>query len=342
VEARGLLRRSLSALDDIAIITVSTNEAHWLRPCLSTVFAHLGDVRADVVVVDNDSHDETSQLVASEFPHARVVRCANHGFPHANNRALMSVNARYVLFLNPDTEIVRGTFEDLLRELDARPTLGVIGVKQVDKDGVLDPTIRRFPTALRALGEALAVDRWPVRPKLLGEREMNERRYDTEVACDWVTGSFLLARREAIESAGFMDERLFMYSDEPDLCVRIKSAGWEVRHLPSMAIIHHGKTKLSAKIESLGAWTRRFYARKHLSPAHAAAFTAALFLRHGLRAFMPGGGEPGAHRRDVHRAVLLTMLGRRPVPYGPPSELSVRIGTPEHRRRDDDRVASGA
>ena len=67
------------ALDDLAIITVSTNEAHWLRPCLSTVFDHLGDIRADVVVVDNESHDETSQLVATEFPDARVVRCQNHG-----------------------------------------------------------------------------------------------------------------------------------------------------------------------------------------------------------------------------------------------------------------------
>ena len=95
-------------VDDLAIITVSTNEAHWLRPCLSTVFAHIGDVSADVVVVDNDSRDGTADLVATEFPDARVVWSRNHGFAHANNRGLMTCDARYVLFLNPDTEILEG------------------------------------------------------------------------------------------------------------------------------------------------------------------------------------------------------------------------------------------
>ena len=156
-------------MTDIAIITVSTNEAHWLRPCLSTVFEHLGDVRADVVVVDNESSDGTAALVASEFPAARVVPSRNHGFSHANNRALMTCDARYVLFLNPDTEIVDGTFAELVAMMDARPTVGLIGVRQVNADGVLDTTIRRFPNALRALGDAMAAERWP-EPAALARR----------------------------------------------------------------------------------------------------------------------------------------------------------------------------
>jgi GT2 family glycosyltransferase len=332
MEERTLPRRSLSALDDIAIITVSTNEAHWLRPCLSTVFARLGDVRADVVVVDNESHDETSQLVATAFPDARVVRCDNHGFSHANNRALMSVNARYVLFLNPDTEIVDGTFEEMVKAMDERPGVGLVGVRQIDAAGVLDPTIRRFPNALRALGEALAVDRWPLRPSFLGEREMDLGVYETEVSCDWVSGSYMLTRREAIDAAGFLDERFFMYSDETDFCRRIKMAGWEIRNLPSMTIIHHGKTQLSAKIESLGAKSRIAYARKFFSPLHRVAYAGALFARHGVRAVAPGGGDGGRHRREVNRAVIATMLGRAPVPYAPlTSPYSVMTGTPEHR-----------
>jgi GT2 family glycosyltransferase len=106
---------------DLAIITVSTNEAHWIRPLLPTVFAHMGDIRGDVVVVDNDSHDGTADVVATEFPEARSVWSRNHGFGHANNRALMTCNARYVLFLNPDTEILEGTFAELVRMMDERP-----------------------------------------------------------------------------------------------------------------------------------------------------------------------------------------------------------------------------
>jgi N-acetylglucosaminyl-diphospho-decaprenol L-rhamnosyltransferase len=305
-------------VNDIAIITVSTNEAHWLRPCLSTVFEHIGPVEADVVVVDNESSDGTAELVADEFPRARVVPSRNHGFSHANNRALMTCDARYVLFLNPDTEIVEGTFAELVAAMDARPSVGLIGVRQVTPDGRLDTTIRRFPNALRALGDALGAERLPRRPRWLGERELDPAVYDTEVECDWTSGSFMLARREAIESAGFLDERYFMYSDETDFCRRIKLAGWEVRHLPQMTILHHeGKAGIKPSIESLGAYTRLMYARKYFSPAHRAAYAGAVLLRHGLRSVFAGSGENGRLRRTANRRVVATLLGRAPVPYAP-------------------------
>jgi GT2 family glycosyltransferase len=326
--------RWFRGLDDVAIIIVSTNEAHWLRPCLRSVFAHVGDVDADVVVVDNESDDGTADVVAEEFPAARVVRSRNHGFSHANNRALMTCDARYVLFLNPDTEVLQGTFSELVRAMDARPTVGLIGVRQVDGEGHLYPTIRRFPNALRAFGDALAAERLPRRPRWLGEREIDFADYDREIACDWTSGSFMLARREAIESAGFLDERFFMYSDETDLCRRIKTAGWEVRHLPLMTILHHaGKAGVKPSIESLNAYTRIVYARKHFSPAHRALFTGAVFLGHSLRAVYAGSGEDSRRIKEANRQVVATLLGRAPVPYGPPSRFSVRIAGPEQRRQ---------
>lgn len=320
-------------MDDIAIITVSTNEAHWLRPCLSTVFAHLGDLRADVVVVDNDSHDGTPDLVATEFPAARVVPSRNHGFSHANNRALMTCDARYVLFLNPDTEIIDGTFAEMVAAMDERPSVGLVGVRQINGQGELDTTIRHFPNALRALGEALSAERFSKRPRWLGERELDPASYEREFSCDWTTGSFMLVRREAIESAGFLDERYFMYSDETDLCRRIKLAGWEVRHLPQMTIIHHeGKAGIKPHIESLNAYTRILYARKYFSPAHRAAYAGAVLLRHALRSVYAGSRDDGRLRRQASRQVIATLLGRAPVPFGPPSRFSVRIASREQRR----------
>jgi N-acetylglucosaminyl-diphospho-decaprenol L-rhamnosyltransferase len=322
-------------VDDLAIITVSTNEARWLRPCLDTVFAHLGDLRADVIVVDNDSQDETRELVTQEYPGARVVSSRNHGFSHANNRGLMTCNARYVLFLNPDTEILDGKFSDLVQAMDERPTVGLIGVRQITGEGRLDRTIRYFPNALRALGSSLAADRLPRRPRWLGERELDPAAYDRETACDWTSGSFMLARREAIESAGYLDERYFMYSDETDLCRRVKTAGWEVRHLPSMTILHHdGKAGVKPSIVSLGAWTRLAYARKHFSPVHRAAYAGSVILGHSLRSAYAGRGEQGRVRRQANRQAVATMLGRAPVPYGPPSRVSLRTGAAELRDAD--------
>jgi N-acetylglucosaminyl-diphospho-decaprenol L-rhamnosyltransferase len=319
-------------MHDLAVITVSHNDAKWLRPCLSTVFGHLGDLRADVVVVDNESHDGTRDLVTREFPKVRVLSSPNYGFSHANNRALMTCNARYVLFLNPDTEILEGMFSDLVKAMDERPTVGLIGVRQVTAEGRLDPTIRYFPNAVRALGAALAADRLARRPRWLGERELDPAAYDRELSCDWTSGSFMLARREAIESAGYLDERYFMYSDETDFCRRIKMAGWEVRHLPSMTILHHeGKAGVQPSIESLSAWTRVAYARKHFSPAHRAAYSAAVLLGHSLRSVYAGQGEQGRLRRRASRRAAATLVGRAPVPYGPPSQVSLRTGAPELR-----------
>jgi N-acetylglucosaminyl-diphospho-decaprenol L-rhamnosyltransferase len=320
-------------MDDIAIIIVSTSEARWVRPCLRTVFAHMGDVSADVVVVDNESRDETAEMVVSEFPGARVVPSRNHGFSHANNRGLMTCDARYVLFLNPDTEILEGTFEELVRAMDARPTVGLIGVRQVVPDGRLDTTIRRFPNALRAFGDALAAERLPHRPRWLGERELDLSAYDREVACDWTSGSFMLARREAIESAGFLDERYFMYSDETDFCRRIKTAGWEIRHLPSMTILHHdGKAGIKPRIESLGASSRVRYGRKHFSPVHRQLYFGALLLGASVRSVYGGSGERGRLVREANRRKLSTLLGRSEAPFGPPSRYSVRLAGPDERR----------
>jgi GT2 family glycosyltransferase len=318
---------------DLAIITISTNESHWIRALLPTIFAHMGNIDCDVVVVDNDSHDDTAELVATEFPEARTVWSSNHGFGHANNRALMTCNARYLLFLNPDTEILEGTFAELVHLMDERPTVGLVGCRQMEGSQV-GVTGRYFPNALRALGDALSAERLGRRrPRWFGEREIDPQEYEREFACDWTVGSFMLVRREALESAGCFDERFFMYSDELDLCRRIKTAGWEVRHQPQMTILHHAfKAGVKPHIESLGAVTRMMYARKYFSPGHRALYGGAVMLRHVLRTAYAGSGDLGRQKRAANRAVVATILRRRPVPFASiTSRVSVETADPKLR-----------
>jgi GT2 family glycosyltransferase len=306
------------------VVIVSTNEAKWLDPCLRTIFAHAGDARLDVVVVDNESTDGTRQLVESDFPQARAVSSQNRGFAHANNRGVMTCNARYVLFLNPDTQIVHGNFGELVAALDQRPNVGLVGVRQLTGDGTLWPTIRYFPSVTRAVGEALASERWPVRTRWLGERELDLEQYEREVECDWTSGSFMLARRDALLGAGLMDERFFIYSEEPDLCVRVKRAGWRVRHLPTMTIVHHaGKGGVRPKMVAQGAFTRRQYAHKHFGPVRRRLYVAALATRHVVRAVPVPGGEAGALRQEAARLALRTLAGRTAAPFGQPPPTAI-------------------
>ena len=321
-------------MHDLAVIVVSTNEAHWLRPALSTVFEHAGDIELDVVVADNASTDGTRDLVESEFPGARIVGCENHGFAHANNRAWMTTDARYALFLNPDTEIVDGTFAELVAAMDERPDVGLAGVKQVTGDGELFPTIRRFPNALRALGEALGSERWPVQPRWAGERELDLSVYEHERLIDWTSGSFMLARREALLSVGILDERSFIYGEEPDLCLRMRRAGWEIRHFPWMTIVHHaGKAGINPRMEAQNAFARRHHALVHFGRGHRLAFLAAHSLRYGLRAAVPGRGEDGPRRREASRWALRVLWGVAPPPFGPPPRQAVPASQPESSPR---------
>lgn len=310
-------------MDDLAVIVVSTNEGRWLRPCLSSVLEHRGACRLDLVVVDNESTDDTRSVVG-EFPEARIVASTNHGFAHANNRGLMTTDARYVLFLNPDTEIRSGTFEELVRALDERPEVGLAGVVQLDGEGQIYPTIRRFPNALRALGGAVGGERLPIRPTWLLERELDLELYDRETECDWTSGSFMFVRREALESGGFMDERFFIYSEEPDLCLRLKKAGWQVRHLPQMTIVHHaGKAGVRPRMAAQDAYTRIQLARKHFSPGHRMAYAAALGLGYLLRALAPDGRPSTARRRPAARAALRVLVGIDGPPFGAPPGQAV-------------------
>jgi N-acetylglucosaminyl-diphospho-decaprenol L-rhamnosyltransferase len=315
----------MTHLADLAIVVVSTNEAHWLERCLSTVFERAGDATLDVIVVDNSSTDGTREFVESHFPQARVVTSPNRGFAYGNNRGIEHARGRYVLLLNPDTEIVQGSFGELVALLDAEPTIGLAGVRQLTADGTLWPTIRRFPNVRRALGEALFSERWPIRPAWSGERVLDWTTYERETDCDWTSGSFMLARREALLSAGLLDERFFIYSEEPDLCLRIKRAGWRVRHQPQMTIVHHaGKGGIRPRMVAQDAYTRKQYAHKHLTPVRRLMYLSALGLRQLLRATgaRATGSEAGDRREGAKRA-LDALVGRGDPPFGTPQATAV-------------------
>ncbi len=310
---------------DLAIVVVSTNEARWLERCLSTVFDSAGDAQLEVIVVDNESSDGTRALVESSFPRARVVSSPNRGFAYGNNRGLEQADARYVLLLNPDTEVLDGSFGELVALLDARPQVGLVGVRQVTADGTLWPTIRRFPSVSRAFGEALFSERWPVHPAWSGERVLDRDAYAREQECEWTSGSFMLARREALLSAGLLDERFFIYCEEPDLCLRIKRAGWQVRHLPQMTIGHHaGKGGVRPRMVAQNAYARKQYAHKHLGTASRGLYLSAWGLRHLIRAVGARGADTeAAARRDGARLALSTLAGRARPPFDAPPATAV-------------------
>jgi GT2 family glycosyltransferase len=295
---------------ELGVVVVSHSHERWLPRCLSSVLDRADGISLDLVVVDNGSTGAARDLVERDFPQVRAIACENRGYAHANNLAAATTDARWLLFLNPDTEMLEGTPAGLIASLE--PDAGIAGVRQLDGDDSVIPTMRRFPSVPAAFGDALGLGRLPRRPSVLGERELRLDRYENEFEGDWTTGSFLLARREAFDAVGGFDESFFLYSEEVDLCLRVRRAGWKVVHSPVLTIRHHGNVDRPAnpRLQAQLAYGQLQYAEKNLPASSRPFFRAAMLACYGLRSFHRDAG-----RRRAARAATAVLLGRRPPPF---------------------------
>ncbi len=236
-----------SSLIDLSIIIVSWNVCDLLRRCLQSIAAARGDLRLDVIVVDGGSIDGSPQMVAREFPDVHLIACQeNVGFPKGNNMGMVHAAGRYIMLLNPDTEVIGAALSWLVTFLDNHPDVGAVGPQLLYGDGRVQSSRRRFPTLATAFFESTWLQ--PYAPPHLLRRYYALDLPDSETAdVDWVVGAALMTRREVVGQVGEMDEGYFMYSEELDWCRRIKEAGWRVVYLPAAQIIHHeGKSSEQA------------------------------------------------------------------------------------------------
>lgn len=292
---------------DVCAIIVSHNSRAWLDAALDSLAAHTRAVSLEAVVVDNGD-DGAGEYAASRFPFVRSVRCENRGFGHANNRGLELADSRFVLFLNPDTEFVAGEVDALVAAMERMPDVGLAGVRQVRGDDSLAPSMRRFPSVGRALAEALPTE-WVPLARGLGERVLDPADYERMVECDWTSGSAMFARAATLARSGGFDERFFLFSEETDLCWRIRWDGWRIIHLPDVTIRHHEQEHpTNPRLWAQSAYARLQFARKNLR--HPRAYRLALAFRYGLRTCLYSlpGRRADAARRDASRAALRAVL----------------------------------
>ncbi len=309
---------------DLSVIVVTHNGRERALATLRSARAAVRETTVQWLVVDSGSTDGTPDAVALEFPDVELLRRANRGFAAGNNAALACARGRFVLLLNPDVDIPAGGLDRLVAALEHRPEIGLASVTQRGADGALQPSIRRFPTPARDLGEALFASRWPVL-RTLQEPETRAERYHDERQVDWLVGAFLIARREALAEVGLMDERFFLYSEEIDWCYRFWQAGWPVVHLPLIEVIHHVGGRSTGDLVAQLSYSRMLFAAKHYGRLRRLGIRFALGLGHALRLAVlgPAALRSGAARERVaaERGGFAVILGLS----GPP--LATQEGT---------------
>lgn len=240
---------------DLSIVIVNWNVRELLRRCLESILRSDGlsvagvagphsaarsRWTAEVIVVDNASADGSAAMLAQDFPAVQAIANPdNRGFTRANNQGLAASRGRYVLFLNPDTEMAPAALGHMLAYAEAQPRAGIVGPQLRYGDGSMQSSRRRFPTLATFFLESTVVQRWWPRNRVLSRYYVLDRPDDATSQVDWVVGACMLVRRAVLDQIGGFDEGFFMYSEELDLCRRAVDAGWQVIYLPAAVVTHH-------------------------------------------------------------------------------------------------------
>jgi GT2 family glycosyltransferase len=227
---------------DLSIIIVNWNARDLLSRCLKSLEKGTAGIAAETWVVDNASTDGSTDMVRSAFPELHLTaNSKNLGFAAANNQSAMKARGRYLLLLNPDTEVLPGALHSLVAYADAHPEIGVLGPKLLDLDRSHQRSCwRGYPGLAMALSDALYLWKVPWIPiARLSEYHSSELVEPRDV--DHLLGACMLIRREAWRDVGYLDEGYFLFLEETDWCLRAKRAGWRVVYYPHAAIIHHGQ-----------------------------------------------------------------------------------------------------
>lgn len=219
---------------DVSIVIVNWNTAGHLRAAIASCYRHHGDLSVEVIVVDNGSSDDSVAMVRREFPDAVVIaNDDNVGYVRAGNQGIAAATGRYILMLNSDAELTEGCLQELVRVMDAYADIGTASAQLHYADGepqrsegpfltlwlLLVPSFLREPLGLPRSRPSGSVD---------GVRDV-----------DWVLGACQILRRETVEDVGPMDERIFMWYDDAEWCLRMAKAGWRRVVAQKAICIHH-------------------------------------------------------------------------------------------------------
>jgi GT2 family glycosyltransferase len=243
---------------ELSIIVVAYNVKELCDECFRAIRASKDTLAKEILFVDNGSADGTADYVAEHFPEVTLIRSpTNLGFIRANNLAYKQAKGRYILMLNSDAFVLENTLQETVDFMRQRPKTGVVGVRLVGRDGVLQPSARYFPTPLKSF-----LNRLGLLGKVPFVGPLDDLTWDHKSPrdCDWVVGCYLLTRKDLVDAMGFfLREDYFMYNDDNDLCFRIKKLGYKVTYYPVDCIhLGGGTAKKMAKTTKAGAQVEKF------------------------------------------------------------------------------------
>lgn len=262
---------------DLSIIIVNWNTKDYLQKCLNSVYENTRDITFEIIIVDNASNDSSVEMVKYNFSGVILIENEkNFGFAAANNQALKRSRGKFVLILNPDTEVLPRSLNVMVDFLKRNSKAGAAGPKILNPDNSIQLTCaRNFPTlSTEFFWLTTLIRRFP-KNKIIGNYLMSYWDHNDRRQVDCLSGACIMVRRDVLEKSSFFDEDYFMYGEDIDLCYCIKKAGWQIWYLPDAKIIHYGGASSKKISESAAIYDRRaiqLFFKKHYSRSTAGIY----------------------------------------------------------------------
>jgi GT2 family glycosyltransferase len=225
----------------LSIIVLNYNVQFFLKLCLDSVFAAIQNMDAEVIVVDNNSKDQSCEMVKNDFPKAILVENKeNFGFPKGNNIGVAIAKGKYVCILNPDTVVAENTFETLLNQIKTLNDFGILGCKLIDGSGRFLPESKRgVPTPWVAFTKFFNLYKYFPKNKYFNQYYANHVHENEQGIVEILVGAFMLIEKDLyLELDGF-DENCFMYADDIDLSYRALLKGKKNYYNGYVTVIHY-------------------------------------------------------------------------------------------------------
>jgi len=223
----------------LSLAIVNWNTRELLLKCLASLRVEARRMPLEVIVVDNGSQDSSGEAVRRLFPEVVLIaNQKNRGFAAATNQALAQAKAPFWGLLNPDTEVRPGALEIMVATLEQNPELMVVGPQLLYGDNTIQPSGRKFPTLFRTWLDGVLPAR--IRQSSWWKKEVFGRTdFSVPTLVDEVSGACLVARQDAFQRNGLLDEQFFIYFEEVDWFMRLVRQGGKVRYEPRAQVFHH-------------------------------------------------------------------------------------------------------
>ena len=267
----------------LSIVVVSWNTKELLKNCLTSIYAQDFPYEFEVWVVDNLSNDQSALMVENLFPQVKLIKnLQNVGFAKANNQAISNAQGKNILLLNPDTILGRGALINLVDYLEQHPLVGAAGSKLLNADGSLQTSCYPAPTLFREFWRMFYLDKI----YSIGVYEMKAWNQEKPREVEAVMGASLIVKGDLLQKLKGLDDSYYIYSEEVDLCHRIRQAGFEIHWVPSSKVTHFGgqSTKQVANTMFLQLYKSKIqYFRKNHGGISAVIYKIILFFASSIQ-----------------------------------------------------------